>query len=86
MLQGKYEIKALFLVMSKVDSLSVANNAKFDRWTDEIDEEQLLDICKRIAAASSELKAQCDKAGIASFDLATDYEQNFRRAYDYLVG
>ncbi len=85
-LQEKYEIKSVFLTMSKITPQSIINNEKFDRWADNIDEDKLAYLCERITGASKDINTQCEQTGMVCVDLSNNYEHQFKSAYEYLMG
>ena len=84
-LQNKYDVKAVFLTMSKVSTDAVIRFAQFDNWASEDTPKQLEDLAARIVAASEVIKEECEHFSIPHFDLSSDYATNFERAYKLLV-
>lgn len=84
-LQEKHGIRSVFLTMSKVVPKSIIDNSKFDRWANEINEEQLAYLCERIMSASKDIETQCEETGLISVDLSNNYDYQFKAAYSCLM-
>lgn len=81
----KYELKSVFLRMSRVNPESIIKHTKFDKWTDDINEEDLSYLCERIVVASNDIETQCNQVGLRSTDLYQNYDQQIKFALEYLM-
>lgn len=84
-LQDKYEVKSVFLTMSKINPESITANTKHDTWTDDISDSELRLLCDRVVTASKDIQAQCERLGLPCIDLSSQYNQQFKNAYTLLI-
>lgn len=84
-LANAYEFKACFLGFSDITVEVLKKHIGNHQWLDELTEEKLVELPKRIIGDSKYIEEGCKKYGFKYFDLAIDYEKEHEFAYKYLV-
>jgi hypothetical protein len=84
-LKQKYELKAVFLTMSRISTTDILKFAKFDNWASENIPMQLKELAASIVAASKVIEEECEHFGVPCFDMSDDYDANFEKAYKSLL-
>lgn len=84
-LAKEYEIKSYFLGFSDINLDLLKEHAGNHRWLDELSEEKLNELPKRIIDTSKFIEEECKKYGFKYFDLSIDYEKQHQLAYEYLM-
>lgn len=85
LLAKEYELKACFLGFSDIDVDLLKQRIGNHRWLDELSEERLSDLPKRIIDTSNFIEEECKNYGFKYFDLSIDYDKEHELAYKYFV-
>ncbi|HEX8182722.1 MAG TPA: hypothetical protein VF575_03930 [Candidatus Saccharimonadales bacterium] len=83
-LKTKYDLKCVFLTMNHTSTEKIVQNVGFDRWTDEVSNEHLEGLVKRIQLASKDIQLKCELYNIKCIDLSENYTEGFDEAYQFL--
>lgn len=84
-LREELELKACFLGFSDINVDLLKEHAGNHQWLDELSEEKLDELPKRIIDTSKYMEEGCKKYGFRYFDLSIDYDQEHELAYRYLL-
>lgn len=84
-LAKEYKIKTCFLGFSHITVDQLGQYIGNHQWLDELTEEKLNELPKRIMDDSKYIEEECDKYGSRYFDLSNDYDKQHELAYSYLV-
>lgn len=72
-----HNLKSVFLTMSHVDPVKIVSESKYDKWSDNLTNDELHFLCKRIEEASKELDNECEKLEMPCIDLSNNYDAQF---------
>lgn len=84
-LSNEYTFKACFLGFSNITVDMLKKHVGNHKWLDELTEEKINDLPKRIINDSKYIELACRKYGFKYFDLAFGYDKEHELAYKYLV-
>lgn len=85
-LSQDYEFRTCFLGFSDINIDLLKKHVGNHQWLDELTDEKLNELPKRIMSDSKYIEQECKKYGFQYFDLSIDYEKQHKFAYQYLVG
>ncbi len=80
-----WNIKACFLGFSDINLDKLQNHMGNHQWLDELTEEKLNELPKRIAETSKLIEEECVKHEFKYFDMAIDYDTKYDLAYKHLI-
>lgn len=82
----EYKLKACFLGFSNINIDLLKQHVGNHKWLDELSEEKLSELPKRIINTSKFIEYECKKYRFKYFDLSIDYDKKHELAYKYLMG
>lgn len=84
-LAKEYKVKSCFLGFSHISSDSLKEYISNHKWLDELSENELKQLPKRIMETSKFIEEECKKYNLKYFDLSIDYDKEHELAYKYLM-
>lgn len=80
-----YNVRACFLGFSHITVDLLKRHIGNHQWLNELTEEKLHELPKRIMQDSEFFKQECEKYGFKYFDLSLDYDKEYELAFQYLI-
>lgn len=85
LLDKEYKIKACFLGFANISMVLLREHIGSHQWLDELSENELNELPKKIMGTSKFIENECKKYGFKYFDLFIDYDKEHELAYQYLL-